>query len=98
MLEKYQAIIDRVDPILFSGKVEQVQGYLVESQGPQAIVGELCRIHIPRKDEYRAAEVIGLRGNRVQLMCFENLEGIEVGSRVVAEGELLQVPVSEKLL
>lgn len=98
MLEKYQAVVENVDPILCSGTVEQVRGYLVEARGPLAVIGELCRIQVGSSSRYRPAEVVGLRGNHVQLMCYEDLEGIEVGTRVVAEGEPLRVPVSEKLL
>lgn len=98
MLEKYQAVVENVDPILCSGTVEQVRGYLVEARGPLAVIGELCRIQVGSLSRYRPAEVVGLRGNHVQLMCYEDLEGIEVGTRVVAEGEPLRVPVSEKLL
>ncbi|MCX7786251.1 MAG: FliI/YscN family ATPase [Spirochaetes bacterium] len=98
MFEKYQAVLENLDPILCSGRIEQVRGYLVEAQGPMAVIGELCRIQVKSEGGYRPAEVIGLRGNHVQLMCYEDLEGIEVGSRVVAEGEPLRVPVTEKLL
>jgi len=98
MLEKYQAVVENLDPILCSGTVEQVRGYLVEARGPLAVIGELCRIQVGSKAKYRPAEVVGLRGNHVQLMCYEDLEGIEVGTRVIAEGEPLRVPVSEKLL
>mgnify|MGYP005833483721 FL=1 len=98
MLEKYQAVVENLDPILCSGSVEQVQGYLVEARGPLAVIGELCRIQVGSPAKYRSAEVVGLRGNHVQLMCYEDLEGIEVGTKVVAEGEPLRVPVSEKLL
>ncbi len=98
MFEKYQAVLEKLDPILCSGRVEQVRGYLVEAQGPMAVIGELCRIQVKSEGIHRPAEVVGLRGNHVQLMCFEDLEGVEVGSKVVAEGEPLRVPVSEKLL
>ncbi|GAB4366869.1 MAG: flagellar protein export ATPase FliI [Spirochaetales bacterium] len=98
MFEKYQAVVEKLDPILCSGRVEQVRGYLVEAQGPMAMIGELCRIQDGLGGMYRPAEVVGLRGNRVQLMCYEDLEGIEVGARVIAEGEPLQVPVSPMLL
>jgi len=98
MFEKYQAVLEKLDPILCSGRVEQVRGYLVEAQGPMAVIGELCRIQVKSEGVHRHAEVVGLRGNHVQLMCFEDLEGVEVGSKVVAEGEPLRVPVSEKLL
>jgi flagellum-specific ATP synthase len=44
------------------------------------------------------AEVVGLRDEIVQLMAFEETGGIEIGSRVVAAGSRLEVPVSQKLL
>jgi len=44
------------------------------------------------------AEVVGLRDETVQLMAFEETTGLEVGSRVIARGSRLEVPVSNKLL
>ncbi|MFQ3619996.1 MAG: FliI/YscN family ATPase [Spirochaetales bacterium] len=98
MLEKYQALIEQIDPIVYSGRIDRVQGYLLESVGPQTVVGELCRIYTEVADSFRPAEVIGFQGNRVQLMCFEDLEGIEVGCKVISEGSPLAVPVSPHLL
>jgi flagellum-specific ATP synthase len=98
MLEKYCAVVDGFDPILFSGRVEKVQGSLVETLGPQAVVGEICRIHLPNRERIIPAEVVGLRGPHVQLMCFSDMEGIEIGSRVIATGNGLKVPVSDRLL
>jgi flagellum-specific ATP synthase len=76
--------------------VEKVRGQLVESLGPQAVVGEVCRIQLP--DRLIHAEVVGLRGARVQLMCFQDMTGIELGARVIATGEALMVPVGNCLL
>ncbi len=44
------------------------------------------------------AEVVGLRGSTVQLMPYDEMEGIEIGNLVIAMGEQLRVPVSDKLL
>ena len=93
---KYAAILDAFDPILFAGRVERVRGQLVESVGPQAVVGEVCRIHL--KDRVIYGEVVGLRGPVVQIMCFSDMTGIETGSRVVAEGQSLMVPVGNCLM
>lgn len=97
-LGKYLDAVDQADPIKYTGRVIRVQGLLVESHGPQAVVGELCQILIPRLDTTVWAEVAGLRGETVQLMAFGGLDGIEVGCTVIASGELLRVPVSDKLL
>jgi flagellum-specific ATP synthase len=96
MFDKYSAVLDSFDPILFAGRVEKVRGSLVESIGPQAVVGEVCRIHLA--DRVVRAEVVGLKGTHVQLMCFDDMTGIEVGARVIAEGEQMTVPVGDCLL
>lgn len=98
LIGKYLDVIENSDPIKYTGRVIKVQGLLVESRGPQAVVGELCQILIPRLGTVAWAEVAGLRDETVQLMAYSGLEGIEVGCMVIATGELLSVPVSDKLL
>ena len=98
LIEKYLESTSRTDPIKYIGKVSKVQGLLIESRGPQAVIGEICRIEAPKgKGEIRA-EVVGLRDETVQLMAYEETDGIEVGDRVIALGSRLEVPVSNKLL
>jgi flagellum-specific ATP synthase len=98
LIEKYLGATERVDPIKCAGSIVKVQGLLIESRGPAAIIGEVCRIDAPKGRGTIRAEVVGLRGEIVQLMAFDETAGIEVGSRVVATGELLSVAVSPKLL
>jgi flagellum-specific ATP synthase len=98
VIEKYLGAVEREDPIKCLGRVVKVQGLLIESRGPQAIVGEVCRINAPKGKGVIRAEVVGLRGDIVQLMTFEDTSGIEVGGTVTATGELLSVSVSPKLL
>jgi len=98
LFDKYVTTVERIDPQKFSGRVIRVQGLMIESQGPQAIVGELCQIELPTHDKWIWAEVVGLHGKTVQLMPFEEVDGLEIGCRVKAMGETLQVPVSDKLL
>ena len=98
LVGKYLDAVEGVDPIKFTGRVTKVQGLLVESRGPQAVVGEVCQILIPRLGKTAWAEVAGIRGETVQLMSYSPLDGIEAGCTVVATGEFLRVPVSDKLL
>jgi flagellum-specific ATP synthase len=97
-LAKYLAAVERTDPIKYVGRVTKVLGILVESRGPQAVIGEVCQIIVPRLGKACYAEVVGLREDAVQLMSYDGLEGIEVGCQVIATGEMLQVPVSDRLL
>ena len=98
VFEKYLDTAERTDPIKCVGRVTKVQGLLIESRGPQAIIGEVCRIEVPKVQGMINAEVVGLRNETVQLMAFEETDGLEVGSRVIALGARLEVPVSTKLL
>jgi flagellum-specific ATP synthase len=98
IFEKYASVLGRIDPIKFSGQIQKVQGLLIESRGPQAVVGELCQILIPKQEKAVWAEVVGLNGELTQLMPFDEMEGIEIGCPVVAMGEMLSIPVSDKLL
>ena len=98
IFEKYIDWTQRTDPIKCTGRVSKVQGLLIESRGPQAIIGEICRIIAPKGRGQIRAEVVGLHDEIVQLMAFEETDGIEVGDRVVALGSRLEVPVSQKLL
>jgi flagellum-specific ATP synthase len=98
LFKKYKKVVDRTEPIKYTGTVTKVQGLLIESHGPQVVVGELCQIIAPKGQGTVWAEVVGLKHKTVQLMAYDNMEGIEVGCTVIASGEFLQVPVTDKLL
>ncbi len=98
MFEKYETIVEDLDPIKYTGVVKKVQGLMIESTGPQVVIGELCHILVPKGDGVVSAEVVGFNGQNVQLMPFGEMEGIEPGCTVVAMGESLHIQVSDKLL
>lgn len=97
MFEKYSEMIEQMDPIKYTGTVRRVKGLLIESHGPQVIVGESCQIVLPDENRTVGAEVIGFNDTSVQLMAFDQMEGIEPGCQVIAMGEPLTVPVSDQL-
>ncbi len=86
ILTKYINATEQIDPIKCVGHITKVQGLLIESRGPQAIIGEVCRIYAPKGRGVIRAEVVGLRGETVQLMAYDETTGIEVGTRVVSTG------------
>ena len=102
IFDKYLETADLIDPIKCVGRVTRVQGLLIESRGPQAIIGEICRIELSKGENSSGrqirAEVVGLRDEFVQLMVYGETAGIEVGCRVVASGSQLDIAVSPKLL
>jgi len=97
-LDRYSQAISRLDTIRINGRVVQVVGVLVESQGPACGVGEIVEIHTHRNEEPVLAEVVGFRESRALLMPFGAVRNIRPGSKVVATGYSLRVPVSNSML
>jgi flagellum-specific ATP synthase len=79
------------------GRVVQLIGLVVESEGPLAALGEVCRIQSARHGEETLAEVVGFRNHHLLLMPLGELHGIHPGSEVIATGAPLRVAVGEAL-
>ena len=81
------------------GRVENVVGLTIESAGPEAKLGDLCRIY-PADEAYRPimAEVVGFKDRRTILMPCDKTDGIGLGCIVENTSEPLTVPVSNDLL
>lgn len=47
---EYHDALERIDPFRLNGRVTQVIGLVVEANGPEAEVGELCHIRHSRHD------------------------------------------------
>ena len=97
-LSRYSRILERSNTLRLNGRVVQIVGVLVESQGPAARIGEICEIHYSRTAKPLLAEVVGFRGGRALLMPFGNLHEVGLGSEVVATGSPLKVNVGPSLL
>ncbi|HHV61038.1 MAG TPA: flagellar protein export ATPase FliI [Firmicutes bacterium] len=98
---RYLQLLKSVDPIKAVGRVTQAIGLVIESRGPKARIGELCRISNTRRDGetgWTWAEVVGFREEKVLLMALGDRNGIEPGSEVVATGRALSVRVGPGLL
>jgi flagellum-specific ATP synthase len=80
------------------GRVTQMIGLVIESQGPMAAVGEICSIESQVTGTTTKAEVVGFRDRNLLLMPLGDVQGICPGSEVVATGHSLRVPVGEELL
>ena len=74
------------------GRVVQLIGLVIESEGPLVAVGEICRIESARHDGSTLAEVVGFRNHHVLLMPLGEVHGIHPGSEVIALGSSLRVP------
>lgn len=98
ILNKYLKVIENTTAILPLGKVVEVQGFTIISEGPlDTGIHDLCRIE---KDngEYLTCEVIGFRGKYLILMPFGSTEGIQPSANVYSMNKKVQVLVSEKMI
>jgi FliI/YscN family ATPase len=66
-----------------SGRVKEMVGLLVVSEGPAAGMGDFCEIRCSGKRVVRA-QVVGFRDGRVLLMPLEETGGLQAGDPVVA--------------
>jgi flagellum-specific ATP synthase len=80
------------------GRIVRFVGLTLESTGPDARVGEICEIHARGGRGVTLAEVVGFSDQRVLLMPFGDLQGIEIGSEVIATGRTADVACGEELL
>jgi len=85
-------------PVRGYGKVARVIGLTIESEGPNAHLGELCHIRGGRGSEPLPAEVVGFRENRILLMPLGSLSGLAPGAEVIGTGNTMNVPLGKELL
>ncbi len=82
------------------GKVVNVVGLTIESAGPDAKLGDLCKIYPETDDTMQPilAEVVGFKDKKTLLMPYESVDGIGLGCIVENTNYPLMVQVSDKLL
>ncbi|EFQ23275.1 flagellar protein export ATPase FliI [Aminomonas paucivorans] len=90
--------LSRTELVRLNGRVVQVVGLVIESQGPDIQVGDLCEVRFRNRPTVLRAEVVGFRSDRVLLMPLGELSDIGPGCDVVAMGPTLGVHVGDSLL
>ncbi|WP_435870027.1 type III secretion system ATPase SctN [Eleftheria terrae] len=82
-----------------AGKVTEVVGTLMRVSGLDAKLGELCHLLDASGEVMQVAEVVGFSGGRTILSPFGSILGVSAGAtRVVGTGQVLSVPVGDRLL
>lgn len=96
LLKKEISLVKNFGNPRISGRVKQVIGLLIESQGPAAFVDELCYIY-GKRGEPIPCQVVGFKEQRVLLMSLGDVTHIAPGAEVYPTGEVHQVAVSESI-
>lgn len=92
--------IPNIDTLQYYGKVVKVVGLMIESQGPESSIGDVCYIHVGTETNKRKiiAEVVGFKEQNIILMPYTNIQDIRPGSLVEATSKPLQIKVGPELI
>ena len=93
----YRRAIRLNDLYAHYGKVEKIVGMMVEATGVTCNIGDVCNIQIDANNSI-LAEAVGLKGNSVQLMPYQDVTGIGFGSVVIPTGQSLTLHMSDELI
>jgi flagellum-specific ATP synthase len=103
----YQHVTDRLtnisnkiakcNPLILEGTLTRSIGFTLEGKGFKAPIGTMCRIKSENGFVVEAI-VTGFKGDIFFLMPITDIQGLELGSRIVSTGEKVKVPVGEALL
>lgn len=96
--ETYGDIIKKKNHYIKMGKVTQVIGLIIQVEGLDVFVGEVCEIYINSMDKIVPSEVVGFKDNSVLLMPLDDIQGIGPGCLVKPTGKSLKVLISDDLL
>nr|WP_144920131.1 flagellar protein export ATPase FliI [Paenibacillus bovis] len=92
--------MNNIDTFKRYGKVSKVVGLMLESQGPDCKIGDVCIIHAggKRKDKKILAEVVGFKEQSIILMPYSDIQEVAPGSLVEATSSSLQIKVGPELI
>ena len=96
LLAPYTHYLEAGSTLRWRGRINQVVGNLIESEGPFCSVGESCEI-IGDGRNY-AGEIIGFRGSTMLSMTADNPQGIRFGDQIMTWGARPSVRVGPGLL
>lgn len=70
----------------------------LEADGPNVSIGTLCRIFNNANEAISLAEVVRVDGNGIAMAPLGNVQGLSLGARVEAVGEMAELPVGMTFL
>lgn len=93
-------MVPGLDTFKHYGRVKRVVGLMIESQGPESSIGDICYIHAGSNGRKKVilAEVVGFKEEMVILMPYTSLSEISPGSIVEASGKPLEIKVGTGLI
>ncbi len=80
------------------GKVLRIIGLVIEADGPEASIGDLCYIFNSMNEKPVFAEVVGFQEKKILLMPLGSMEGLKPGAIVTNTKESMKIKVGDMLL
>lgn len=96
-LSRYLDAANRIDTFRWTGRVAEMVGLLIESEGPAVATGDFCEI-VTSGGRAIKTQVVGFRQGRVLLMPLEETDGVQSGDVVVARADEARIGVGPSLL
>lgn len=96
--EKYLEIINNTKTIKEVGKITEIIGLTIESDGPKSSIGDLCYIYNDYSDKPTMAEVVGFKKDKILLMPLGAPDGIRPGALVINTGGAMKIGVGNQLI
>ncbi|WP_071459444.1 flagellar protein export ATPase FliI [Bacillus massilinigeriensis] len=91
--------VDSVDSFKRYGRVNKVVGLMIESQGPESSIGDVCYIHVGSRVKRKImAEVVGFKDSNVILMPYTATHNISPGSLVETTSKPLEIKTGQALI
>jgi flagellum-specific ATP synthase len=97
VLAPYFQALEAGSTLRWRGRINQVVGNLIESEGPFGFVGESCEIVGDGGKSY-AGEIVGFRGSTMLSMAADHPQGIRLGDQIITWGARPSIRVGPELL
>ncbi|MFT4106028.1 MAG: flagellar protein export ATPase FliI [Lacrimispora sp.] len=97
MFKELTDLIMKTETIDHIGKIENIVGMSMEASGGRASIGDIAYIYNEDRQEQIPVEVVGFKDDKIQLMAYENMNGIAAGSFVRNTKRRLKIPVGDFL-
>ena len=97
LLAPYTHYLEAGSTLRWRGRINQVVGNLIESDGPFCSVGESCEISGSGGRSY-SGEIIGFRGSTMLSMAADHPQGIRFGDKITTWGARPSVRVGPDLM
>ncbi|MBT3516928.1 MAG: FliI/YscN family ATPase [Nitrospinaceae bacterium] len=96
-IKKYSTFAETTSFVKKIGKISQIIGLMIESDGPGVGIGSICTIK-PKVRPHILAQVVGFRNNKTLLMPLGEINGIEPGCVIEATEEQPSFAVSTEMI